>query len=66
MKTFLHPVKRLLFTFGLVSLIVYCSHGQSISGYIRDENNNPVPFANIFYWKISFDIIDTWKRDWSY
>ena len=48
MKPLVGPSKRLFFTLKLVSLIAYSSHGQSISGYVRDENHNPVPFANIF------------------
>jgi len=44
----LNPLKRLLLTFKLAALITYSGHTQSISGFIRDENNDPVPFANIF------------------
>jgi hypothetical protein len=32
----------------MVALIASCSHAQSISGHISDENDNPIPFANLF------------------
>lgn len=38
---------RLLVLHGLLSILVYGSYAQSISGSILDENNNPVPYANI-------------------
>lgn len=39
--------KTLLVSLNLILLAVFNTYGQSISGYIRDENHNPVPFASI-------------------
>lgn len=47
MSNYLNRQKRLLIG-AVVSLVAWSSYAQSISGSIRDENGNPIPFANIF------------------
>ena len=47
MKNYLNRYKRLLIS--AVAFLAICDcQAQTISGYIRDENGNPVPFANIY------------------
>lgn len=48
MKNYLNRHKRLLISVAVIHLVVCSGYAQSISGYIFDENNDPVPFANIF------------------
>lgn len=47
MSNYLNRYKRLLISV-VVSVMTCTCCAQSISGSIRDENGNPVPFANIF------------------
>ena len=44
----LYPYRHLLATSLLLLMAVSQSLAQNINGHITDENNEPVPFANIF------------------
>src|SRR5687767_6836127 len=48
MRAYLYRYKRLLFNSSLLWLLSMDAAGQSISGNITDENNEPIPFAHVF------------------
>jgi hypothetical protein len=47
LKNYLNRHRRLLISV-VVSLMACGTYAQSISGYVRDENGNPIAYANIF------------------
>lgn len=48
MKYLLNRYRQLVFGCSFASLLTTSALAQSISGQVTDEQNNPVPFANIF------------------
>jgi hypothetical protein len=48
LKGYLNCCRRLLTSASIISLLTTGSFAQSLTGHIQDENDDPVPFANIF------------------